>query len=42
MYAKNCLPGHSTVSFKNHTIEDPGKGMKPRQIRAKFGKIEKH
>ena len=28
MDATNCLAGHSTVSFKNHAIEHPGKGMK--------------
>ena len=32
MDATNCLAGHSMVSFKNHAIEHPGKGMAPKQI----------
>ena len=33
--AKNCLAGHSKVSSKNHAMEHPGKGMKPRHIPTK-------
>ena len=42
MDATNCLAARSMVSFKNHTIEHSGKGMKPRQVPAKFGKTKQH
>ena len=35
MHTPNYLAGRSKVSFKNHAIEHPGKGMKPRHIPAK-------
>ena len=35
MDATNCLAGLSMVSFNNHAIEHPGKGMKHRHIPTK-------
>ena len=41
MDATNCLAGRSMVSFKNHVIEHPGKGMKLDKVQPNFGKCDR-